>query len=265
MLTDEYGFNAVTTSLSSDFVQSDEAWWQVGVAGRDHDGADVHRLHVHGATVVDRSRASSRRQQARVGVLKVQFGLAMLDSVLAQAATTAPRIDVVDSRPSKVIAQLRIRAALGRCLTGSDRRSGGQRSSTSRRSSTPSSSARSCAHERRPLARRRAHESSRALTRAVFATARSVLAIGRRRDARSALRVLVARWTSSSSGASPVRRTSWPSPPRRSPPAISPSRSPTCRRDDEIGRLGERDRRDDARAPAPRSRRSTSRPPKRRA
>ena len=28
MLTDEFGYNAVTTSLSSDFVQSDEAWWQ---------------------------------------------------------------------------------------------------------------------------------------------------------------------------------------------------------------------------------------------
>ena len=31
MLTDEFGYNAVTTSLSSDFVQSDEAWWH-GVA-----------------------------------------------------------------------------------------------------------------------------------------------------------------------------------------------------------------------------------------
>src|SRR4051812_8384354 len=28
MVTDEYGYNAVTTSPSSDFVQSDEAWWQ---------------------------------------------------------------------------------------------------------------------------------------------------------------------------------------------------------------------------------------------
>ena len=28
MVTDEYGFNAETTSPSSDFVQSDEAWWQ---------------------------------------------------------------------------------------------------------------------------------------------------------------------------------------------------------------------------------------------
>ena len=28
MVTDEYGYNAVTTSPSSDFVQSDEGWWQ---------------------------------------------------------------------------------------------------------------------------------------------------------------------------------------------------------------------------------------------
>ena len=28
MVTDQFGYNAVTTSPSSDFVQSDEAWWQ---------------------------------------------------------------------------------------------------------------------------------------------------------------------------------------------------------------------------------------------
>src|SRR6185436_4913494 len=28
MVTDEYGYNSVTTSPSSDFVQSDEGWWQ---------------------------------------------------------------------------------------------------------------------------------------------------------------------------------------------------------------------------------------------
>src|SRR6202000_1891292 len=28
MVTDQYGYNAVTTSPSSDFVQSDEGWWQ---------------------------------------------------------------------------------------------------------------------------------------------------------------------------------------------------------------------------------------------
>ncbi|HEY4129717.1 MAG TPA: hypothetical protein VGM50_03840, partial [Gemmatimonadaceae bacterium] len=32
MLTDQYGYNAVTTSPSSDFVQSDEGWWQTAWA-----------------------------------------------------------------------------------------------------------------------------------------------------------------------------------------------------------------------------------------
>ncbi|MGE5732623.1 MAG: methyl-accepting chemotaxis protein, partial [Gemmatimonas sp.] len=103
MLTDEYGYNAVTTSPSSDFVQSDEAWWLTAwnsgltTAQATADPA-TQRTVVELAGVV-------RDGSTRVGVVKVKFGLSMVDSVLAQGniGGNALRVDLVDSA-GKVIA-----------------------------------------------------------------------------------------------------------------------------------------------------------------
>ncbi|HTJ21405.1 MAG TPA: methyl-accepting chemotaxis protein [Gemmatimonadaceae bacterium] len=103
MLTDEYGYNAVTTSPSSDFVQSDEAWWMsawnsgLTTAQATADPA-TQRTVVELAGVV-------RDGTTRVGVVKVKFGLAMVDSVLAQGSVQGNelRVDLVDSA-GKVIA-----------------------------------------------------------------------------------------------------------------------------------------------------------------
>ena len=103
MLTDEFGYNAVTTSLSSDFVQSDEAWWQSAWAnGMTTAQATVDP--VMGRTVVELAGVV-RDGNARVGVVKVKFGLSMVDSVLAQGSNTGSslRVDLVDSS-GKVIA-----------------------------------------------------------------------------------------------------------------------------------------------------------------
>src|SRR5215471_7270468 len=116
MLTDEFGYNAVTTSLSSDFVQSDEAWWQAAWAnGMTTAQATIDP--VMGRTVVELAGVV-RDGNARVGVVKVKFGLSMLDSVLAQGSNvgSSMRVDLVDSA-GKVIASSG-RAARFKALAG---------------------------------------------------------------------------------------------------------------------------------------------------
>jgi methyl-accepting chemotaxis protein len=103
MVTDQYGYNAVTTSLSSDFVQSDEGWWQRAW----NDGwstANATEDKVMNRTVVElarvvRGRANEAGSGAKVGVVKVKFGLSTVDSVLAQGSsgTGTLRVDLVDS------------------------------------------------------------------------------------------------------------------------------------------------------------------------
>jgi methyl-accepting chemotaxis protein len=96
MVTDRWGYNAVTTSPSSDFVQSDEGWWTAAwTAGSSaaHATADpaTQKTVVELAGVV-------RDGDQKVGVVKVKFGLSVVDSVLAQGAGgSALRVDLVDS------------------------------------------------------------------------------------------------------------------------------------------------------------------------
>src|SRR6266571_4504076 len=97
MVTDQYGYNAVTTSPSADFVQSDEAWWQRAWA----DGfttAQATEDKATNQTVVELAHVVRDRTQ-RTGVVKVKFGLTTVDSVLAQgsASDRALRVELTDS------------------------------------------------------------------------------------------------------------------------------------------------------------------------
>ena len=103
IVTDEYGYNAVTSSPSSDFVQSDEGWWQaawstgMSAAVATADPA-TQRTVVELAEVI-------RENGSKIGVVKVKFGLSVVDSVLAQgsAGGSTLRVDLVDS-VGKIIA-----------------------------------------------------------------------------------------------------------------------------------------------------------------
>lgn len=101
MITDEYGYNAVTTSPSSDFVQSDEDWWQrAWKTGRT--AADASADPATHETVVELSHVITSHQaggrDTRVGVMKVKFGLELVDSALMAATTdTTLRVAVVDT------------------------------------------------------------------------------------------------------------------------------------------------------------------------
>ena len=103
MVTDQYGFNAVTTSPSSDFVQSDEAWWQTAWT-TGHTDAQATADAATQRTVVELSEVILDRG-TKVGVVKVKFGLSVVDSVLAQGSggRASYRVDLVDSL-GKVIA-----------------------------------------------------------------------------------------------------------------------------------------------------------------
>jgi len=96
MLTDQYGYNAVATSPPTDFVQSDEAWWQLAWKSGATD-AEATQDQATGETVVELARAV-RDHGRRVGVVKAKFGLATVDSALLQAGVgTTLRVDLIDS------------------------------------------------------------------------------------------------------------------------------------------------------------------------
>src|SRR5579872_6524412 len=96
MLTDQYGYNAVATSPPTDFVQSDEAWWQIAWKTGVTD-AEATQDQATGETVVELARAV-RDHGRRVGVVKAKFGLATVDSALLQAGVgTTLRVDLIDS------------------------------------------------------------------------------------------------------------------------------------------------------------------------
>lgn len=96
MLTDQYGYNAVATSPPTDFVQSDESWWQVAWKSGVTD-AEATEDEATGETVVELARAV-RDHGRRVGVVKAKFGLAAVDSALLQAGVgTTLRVDLIDS------------------------------------------------------------------------------------------------------------------------------------------------------------------------
>ncbi len=94
LLTDANGYNAITTRRSSDFVQSDEAWWQSawrdGLSSADAAfDSSAHQTTVSLSSVV-------RDGGTKVGVIKLGFSATPLMQALASAGAGV-RIDVLDS------------------------------------------------------------------------------------------------------------------------------------------------------------------------
>lgn len=93
LLTDVNGYNAVTTERSSDFVQSDERWWQdAWRAGRSEAEAafdsSARQMTISLATVV-------KDGPTRVGVIKLGFSTMPVTNALAIAGGGV-RVDVLD-------------------------------------------------------------------------------------------------------------------------------------------------------------------------
>jgi methyl-accepting chemotaxis protein len=99
MLTDRFGHNAVITTRTQDFVQSDEAWWE---AAKNNGSAPTEAAFDEWSKQVVVTMASAVRDPATgnpAGVLKLTFGLARTDSALASAAATGGgvEVDLVDA------------------------------------------------------------------------------------------------------------------------------------------------------------------------
>ena len=94
LLTEATGYNAVTTGLSSDFVQSDEPWWQAawrnGLSNADAVfDSSARQTVVSLATLV-------RADNTPIGVVKLAFTMAPLVHALREAGTGI-HIDVLDA------------------------------------------------------------------------------------------------------------------------------------------------------------------------
>lgn len=113
LVTDANGYNAVTTERSSDFVQSDEVWWQS--AWRDgHSSADAAYDSSAHQTVMSLAVAV-KDGSAPVGVLKLAFSTAPLVEALALAGAGI-RIDVFDAADRVLLSS--DAAALGHLAPG---------------------------------------------------------------------------------------------------------------------------------------------------
>ena len=118
-VTDANGFNAVTTEMTSDFVQSDEAWWRDAVR-KGLTTAEAEYDESAAQTVVSIAAAIHERDRERAdGVIKIAFGITSLDAALARATSDEVRLDVLDGR-GRVIASSARNAERMKPLAGAD-------------------------------------------------------------------------------------------------------------------------------------------------
>ena len=102
-VTDVNGFNAVVTEMTSDFVQSDEAWWRDAMR-KGITNAEAEYDESARQTVVSMAAAIRENDRERPsGVIKIAFGIGSLDAALAKATGEDVHLSVIDSR-GRVIA-----------------------------------------------------------------------------------------------------------------------------------------------------------------
>jgi methyl-accepting chemotaxis protein len=118
-VTDVNGFTAVSTEMTSDFVQSDEPWWRDAVR-KGLTSGEAEFDESARQTVV--SMASSIREPGRdkpEGVIKIAFGIPTLDAALGRATSSETRLDVLDGR-GRLIASSSRNGARMKTLPGAD-------------------------------------------------------------------------------------------------------------------------------------------------
>lgn len=107
IVTDANGFNAVTTDMTSDFVQSDEVWWKDAVR-KGITTAEAEYDESARQTVVSLAAAIREGSRERAaGVIKIAFGIPSLDEALAKATGEGVRVDVIDSRGRVISSSVR--------------------------------------------------------------------------------------------------------------------------------------------------------------
>jgi len=118
-VTDANGFNVVTTEMTSDFVQSDEAWWRDAVR-KGITTAEAEYDESARQTVVSMAAAINEGERGRAdGVIKIAFGIGSVDAGLAKATGDDVQLDVIDAR-GRVVASSARDAERMKPLLGAD-------------------------------------------------------------------------------------------------------------------------------------------------
>ena len=96
--TESHGYNVLSSGRTSDFVQSDEAWWQRAVADGAYDGPPSYDSSAAVVSLEHDIAIRAPRVARPIGVLKAVFPLDRLSQLLGTAELTgAAHVQVVDS------------------------------------------------------------------------------------------------------------------------------------------------------------------------
>ena len=103
--TENHGYNVLASGRTSDFVQSDEAWWQRAMADGAYDGPPLFDSSAAVVSLEYDIAIRAPRVARPVGVLKAVFALDRLSQLLGTAEVSgAAQLQVVDSAGDVVIA-----------------------------------------------------------------------------------------------------------------------------------------------------------------
>src|SRR5438034_6547634 len=103
--TDSHGYNVLASDRTSDFVQSDEAWWQRAMADGAYDGPPHYDSSAAVVALEYDIAIRAPRVGRPVGVLKAVFALDRLSQLLgASELAGAAQLQVVDSAGDLIVA-----------------------------------------------------------------------------------------------------------------------------------------------------------------
>ena len=102
--TDSHGYNVLASDRTSDFVQSDEAWWQQAVKTGAYEGAPRYDSSAAVVSLEYDIAIRAPRVARPVGVLKAVFALDRLAQLLAAADLPGGvRLEVVDAQGRRIV------------------------------------------------------------------------------------------------------------------------------------------------------------------
>src|SRR5881392_2737317 len=102
--TESHGYNVLASDRTSDFVQSDEAWWQQAVKTGAYEGAPRYDSSAAVVSLEYDIAIRAPRVAHPVGVLKAVFALARLSQLLAAGDLPGGvRLEVVDAQGRRIV------------------------------------------------------------------------------------------------------------------------------------------------------------------
>src|SRR6185503_19812334 len=108
IVTESHGFNVLTSSRASDFVQRDETWWQRAMADGSYEGQARFDSSSNTASLEFDVAIRPPRAQNPIGVLKAVFPLERLTALLGNSQLAGDAyLEIVDGRRAVLVAKER--------------------------------------------------------------------------------------------------------------------------------------------------------------